>query len=78
MRILRPLRENLRAGRPSPCAVLAIASWIRWFALDDTSGTKIELNDPLEIELRNLCAAIGEDHTKAGQGLPEYRGNFWP
>jgi len=78
MRILDPLRENLKAGRPSPCAVLAIAAWIRWFALEDTSGTKVELNDPLAIELRDLCTTVGEDHTKLARAFLSIEEIFGP
>jgi fructuronate reductase len=68
-RILRPLRENLRAGRPAPCTILAIAGWIRWFALRDTSGTKVKLVDPIAARLKALCEQVGEDHPRLAEAF---------
>jgi len=78
MRILRPLSENLRAGRPSPCSILAIAGWIRWFALRDTSGTKVKLNDPLAAQFRDLCEEVGEDHPRLAKAFLSIEGVFGP
>ncbi|MGI4747636.1 MAG: mannitol dehydrogenase family protein [Janthinobacterium lividum] len=61
-RLMEPLREGLHAGRDSPCAILGIAAWIRWFALRDTTGTHVAPIDPSAAEMKNLCETIGEDH----------------
>lgn len=63
-RMIAPMRENLEAGRATPGAVLAIAAWIRCFALRDTSGTTVQAIDPRREALRALCERVGEDHPR--------------
>jgi len=77
-RLLRPLRENLQAGRPAACTILALASWIRWFALRDTSGTKVRLDDPIANRLKNLCEEIGEDHPRLADAFLKLEDVFGP
>jgi len=77
-RLLRPLRENLQAGRPASCTILALASWIRWFALRDTSGTKVRLDDPIASRLKDLCEEIGEDHPRLADAFLKLEDVFGP
>lgn len=61
-RIIRPMRENLEAGRSVEGATLLIASWIRWFALHEQEALEIALADPRADVLRRICADARDDH----------------
>ena len=57
-RLLGVLRE---AGRPLPCATLAVAGWMRYAAATDERGAAIDVRDPLLPLLREACApGLGE------------------
>lgn len=51
-RLLGTLRENMDAGRASPCLILAVAAWMRYVAGADENGTPIDVRDPLAARLR--------------------------
>ncbi|MFC9996120.1 mannitol dehydrogenase family protein [Nocardia sp. NPDC127526] len=55
-RVTDAMRENLAAGRPTPAAVLLIASWIRWFDLCGTGNAVTEVIDPHAEALAGLAA----------------------
>lgn len=61
-RLLGTLRENIAAGRPSPCLYLAVAAWMRYASGTDESGQPIDVRDPLAEQLRG---AAGIDDTPA-------------
>jgi fructuronate reductase len=47
-RLLDPLRQNRRAGRPAPCTVIAVAAWMRCVAYMDRHCTTSAPHDQLE------------------------------
>ena len=70
-RVLRPMRENLEAGRPVGGAHLLIASWIHWFTEHDQGVPDRKLADPRAETLREICARTrGNPQAKA----QEFRG----
>jgi len=77
-RLMQPLRDNLLAGRPAPCTILGLAAWIRWFALRDTSGTQVRLNDPAAAAFKALCETIGEDFERQAEAFLEMEEVFGP
>ncbi|MFK7859727.1 MAG: mannitol dehydrogenase family protein [Granulosicoccus sp.] len=56
-RILDTLRENIQAGRVSPCLCLAVAAWMRYVGGVDESGQPIDVLDPLADSLQKLVSA---------------------
>ncbi|MVO18081.1 mannitol dehydrogenase family protein [Parasedimentitalea huanghaiensis] len=56
-RLLSTLRENIAAGRPSPCLYLAVAAWMRYVSGTDETGQQIDVRDPLAEQLRGAAAA---------------------
>ncbi|WP_238193015.1 mannitol dehydrogenase family protein [Methylobacterium frigidaeris] len=58
-RLLASLRDNLRAGRPVSCTLLAIAAWI--CCASGASGPAQAMEDPLAGELTRLSEASGDD-----------------
>jgi fructuronate reductase len=60
-RLLASLQENLRAGRPAPCTLLAIAAWICWATRQPGPEDAVEMQDPLAGRLRILGLAVGDD-----------------
>lgn len=77
-RLMRPLRQNLLAGRDGPCTILVLAAWIRWFALRDTQGTHVQLIDPKKDEMKNLCEETGEDHLRQAEAFLSLQEIFGP
>lgn len=74
-RVIRPMRENISAGRDVTGAVLLIANWIRWFALHEKEALEISLEDPrghAEEDLRRMpgssCGA-GRSFSGDGRGV---------
>ncbi|AOX17206.1 mannitol dehydrogenase family protein [Kozakia baliensis] len=61
-RVIRPMRENLEAGRSVNGARLLIACWIRWFALHEQDALDLALADPRANVLRKICAQARHDH----------------
>jgi fructuronate reductase len=77
-RLMRPLRENLMAGRNGSCTILGIAAWIRGFALRDTSGTQVHLIDPSKDQMKDLCEETGEDHALQAESFLRLEEVFGP
>ncbi len=77
-RLIHPLRENISAGRHSPCAIIAIAAWIRSFALRDTKGTQVHPIDPRKDALKALCETTGEDHLRQAKAFLALEPIFGP
>ena len=80
-RLLDPLRENLQAGRPAPCTVLAIAAWMRCATGHDGSGRLLPLRDPMAARLRHLGRQVGGDPERlvdAFLGIAEIFGDDLP
>lgn len=77
-RIIRPMRENLEEGRPTPGATLLIASWIRWFALHEQEALEISLTDPRAATLRQICAEAREDHAAQAEAFLAMEEVFGP
>lgn len=77
-RLMQALRENLAAGREATASILTIAAWVRWFALRDTSGTTVRLNDPLQVDLREMCEDVGEDHMLQARTVLDLEDIFGP
>lgn len=71
-RLLEPMRYNLVERRDTPCTILAIAAWIRWFSLLDTSGTAIRIEDPNKDEIYRLCRATRENPKLRAEVFMDY------
>jgi fructuronate reductase len=63
-RLLASLRENLAAGRPAPCTILAVAAWMRCATGHDGRGRRLSLPDSMSQRLRRRAQAAGEDPTR--------------
>lgn len=71
-RLLEPMRYNLAERRDTPCTILAIAAWIRWFALLDTGSAALPIDDPHREELRNLCRITRQNPKLRAEMFLEY------
>ncbi|MGJ8525886.1 Polyol:NADP oxidoreductase [Halomonadaceae bacterium LMG 33818] len=71
-RLLEPMRYNLAERRDTPCTILAIAAWIRWFALLDKSGTAVRIDDPNKETIYNLCRVTRENPLLRAEVFLEY------
>ncbi len=60
-RLLASLQENLEAGRPAPCTLLAVAAWICCASGCVGHGHAAETEDPLIGRMQALGAAAGGD-----------------
>ncbi|WP_427979595.1 mannitol dehydrogenase family protein [Acidocella sp.] len=60
-RLVRPLRENLSAGRATPCAILTMAAWIRWFAPQGPKAPHLHVTDPRKDALSALFNETAAD-----------------
>ena len=60
-RLLASLQENLQAGRPAPCTLLAIAAWVRCATRQPGPQNAVEMQDPLTARLRAVGRAAGDD-----------------
>jgi fructuronate reductase len=60
-RLLASLRDNLRARRPAPCTLLAIAAWMRCAAGPEVSGRPLMLRDRLGVKLRRIGREAGNE-----------------
>jgi fructuronate reductase len=60
-RLLASLQDNLAAGRPAPCTVLAVAAWMRCATGHDGRGRRLSLPDPMADRLRRRTQAAGDD-----------------
>ena len=58
-RLLGTLRDNIAAGRASPCLNLAVAAWMRYVSGVDEGGQPIDVRDPLADRLRSIALAAG-------------------
>jgi fructuronate reductase len=56
-RLLGTLRDNITAGRVSPCLCLAVAAWMRYVSGTDENGARIDVRDPLAEKLRSITRA---------------------
>ncbi len=68
-RILGTLAANLKASRPSPGLMLAVAAWMIYVRGTDLAGLAIEVKDPLAAQLHT--AATGRDPVSALLALTE-------
>ena len=75
-RLIQPLRENLVANRDCPCTLLAVAAWIRWFALREPRGTHVHPVDPLKDELMALCDEMQDDPRRLARAFLSKRNIF--
>jgi fructuronate reductase len=53
-RILGTIADDLKAGRPCPGLILAVAAWMRYVGGIDEKGQAIDVRDPLAERLRAL------------------------
>lgn len=85
-RLLAALRDNLAAGRPAPCTILAVAAWILCASGRTPPGAAPppRLDDPLAEATRRLGEAAGDDDERLagsflrleqvfGRDLPRHR-----
>jgi len=68
-RILGTLRENLQAGRASPCLCLAVVAWMRYVTGVDESGKPIDVRDPLAERLQQLTSGASTPQEVVAQLL---------
>ncbi|MDB5383325.1 MAG: hypothetical protein JWO26_2957 [Rhodospirillales bacterium] len=84
-RLLASLMDNLQAGRPAPCTILAVAAWICCVTGLGVPAEAVEIEDPLSENLRSLGRAAGSDAARLtasvlemenlfGQDLPRMQG----
>jgi fructuronate reductase len=78
MRIIRPMRANIEAGKDTRGASLLIASWIRWFALHEQEALEISLTDPRADTLRLICAEARDDHKAQAEAFMAMEEVFGP
>lgn len=64
-RILATISENLTAGRDSSGLILAVAAWMRYVGGTDELGKPIEVQDPLETQLKSLSDGASSVTEKA-------------
>lgn len=60
-RLLASIKENMRAGRPAPCTILAVAAWICCASGRAGMGESVQVQDPLADRMRALGMAAGDD-----------------
>jgi len=60
-RLLDALRDNRRAGRPTPCTVLAVAAWMRCIAGHDDAGMAFSVPDALCARMQRRVADARDD-----------------
>jgi fructuronate reductase len=60
-RLLASVQENLKAGRPAPCTLLAVAAWICCTSGCVGHGHTSETQDPLIGRMQTLGAAAGDN-----------------
>jgi len=80
-RLLAPIREHLAAGRPFPCAALAVAAWMRYVAGRDEAGGTFEVADPLAPRFASIAREHGaepERYARALMGIGAIFGNDLP
>ncbi|XAO71166.1 MAG: mannitol dehydrogenase family protein [Acetobacteraceae bacterium] len=77
-RVIRPMRENISAGRDVTGAVLLIASWIRWFALHEKEVLEISLEDPRAAMLKKICAECRDHHAAQAEAFLAMEEVFGP
>ena len=63
-RLLGTLRDNIAAGRVSPCLCLAVAAWMRYVSGTDENGARIDVRDPLAEKLRSITT-VSYTHLRA-------------
>jgi fructuronate reductase len=71
-RLLEPLLSNIVAGRPSPCATLAVAAWICW------AGRLMQFEGDVEdrSRIRELVKQAGEKSSRVVSSLLKERSMF--
>lgn len=77
-RVMRAMRDNLVAGRSVSGASLLIASWIRWFALNDQDALELSLTDPKAKTLQRICAEARDDHKAQAEAFLAMEEVFGP
>lgn len=77
-RVIRPMRENIAAGRDVTGGVLLIASWIRWFALHEQEALEISLEDSRAAALKKICAESRDDHAAQAEAFLAMEEVFGP
>ncbi|AQS84575.1 MAG: mannitol dehydrogenase family protein [Acetobacter aceti] len=77
-RVMRAMRDNLVAGRSVSGASLLIASWIRWFALNDQDALELSLTDPKAKILQRICAEARDDHKAQAEAFLAMEEVFGP
>jgi fructuronate reductase len=75
-RLLGPIRDQLRAGRPIRHLALAVAGWMRYAAGRDERGREIAVADPLADRLRATGARASGDPEGLVAGLLAIREVF--
>ncbi|HYF60775.1 MAG TPA: mannitol dehydrogenase family protein [Burkholderiaceae bacterium] len=75
-RLLASLRDNLRAGRPAPCTVLAVAAWIRCVIRRGPAGRGAPLIDTRSERLRRLARKSGGHPGRLIDGLLDLQDVF--
>jgi fructuronate reductase len=59
-RLLASLMDNVDAGRPAPCTLLAVAAWLLCATTDGPGGAPL-IEDDKTATLRRMRAAAGDD-----------------
>ncbi|MFC7543876.1 hypothetical protein ACFQU2_36665 [Siccirubricoccus deserti] len=77
-RLLTALRENLQAGRPATCTLLAIAAWVCCVTRQPGPEDAVEMQDPMAGRLRLLGLAAGNDAARLTDAVLEMEDVFGP
>nr|MCV4206949.1 mannitol dehydrogenase family protein [Roseomonas sp. SXEYE001] len=60
-RLLASIRDNLMAGRPVPCTMLAVAAWICCMSGQAGAAEPVQMQDPVAEHMRDLGRSAGND-----------------
>jgi fructuronate reductase len=77
-RLLASLQENLQAGRPAPCTLLAVAAWVCCATRRRRPEDAVEMQDPLAGRLQVLGLAAGGDAARLTNSILEMEDIFGP
>lgn len=71
-RLLAPVRDHLKAGRPWPLTALAIAGWMHYCRGRSEQGENLPLNDPLSARIKTIISETdGAKYVEELLGLSE-------
>lgn len=73
-RLLASIRDNLEAGRPAPCTLLAVAAWI----CCQSGRSAVDMRNPLSARMKGRWAAAGNDPNRLAASVLAMEDVFGP